>query len=187
MKRSRAFLQKDLNLRHYFSFRVSVEHLLLQRVNVTSTPGIIAASSAFFFGTFLLEGTKILMFYWTVRLQQNPLTYGQTNGKNQDLSPLFASLMIPSSLEQVRQRRLKFHFCGMLTHLFNVFLGYIIMLAVMQYNWWIFIAILLGSGFGYFFFGAIGYFIKEKYAYLSVKDIESSHINSTYEEEPQAA
>jgi hypothetical protein len=33
----------------------------------------------------------------------------------------------------------------MLTHFFNAFLAYIIMLAVMQYNWWIFIAILLGK------------------------------------------
>lgn len=67
--------------------------------------GTIAASAVFFLGTFLLEGTKSLMFYWTVRLQQNPLTYGQTDAKNQDLSPLFASLMIPSSLEKIKQRR----------------------------------------------------------------------------------
>lgn len=67
--------------------------------------GIIAASFAFFFATFFLEGTKILMFYWTVRIQQNPLTYGQTSGTNQDLSPLFASLMIPSDLEHVKKRR----------------------------------------------------------------------------------
>ena len=33
----------------------------------------------------------------------------------------------------------------MLTHLFNVFLAYIIMLAVMQYNWWIFFAVLAGK------------------------------------------
>lgn len=33
----------------------------------------------------------------------------------------------------------------MMTHVFNAILGYIIMLAVMQYNWWIFIAVLLGN------------------------------------------
>lgn len=33
----------------------------------------------------------------------------------------------------------------MMTHVFNAILGYIIMLAVMQYNWWIFIAVLLGK------------------------------------------
>lgn len=41
--------------------------------------------------------------------------------------------------------RLKYHFWGMMTHVFNAILGYIIMLAVMQYNWWIFIAVLLGN------------------------------------------
>lgn len=59
----------------------------------------------------------MLMFYWTVRIQQNPLTYGQTDGKNQDLSPLFASLMIPSNLNQVKQRRYReiFFFNNMVT------------------------------------------------------------------------
>lgn len=33
----------------------------------------------------------------------------------------------------------------MMTHVFNAILAYIIMLAVMQYNWWIFIAVLLGK------------------------------------------
>ncbi|XP_048774912.1 uncharacterized protein LOC125679611 isoform X2 [Ostrea edulis] len=171
--------------RHYFEFNTNIEHLLLKTINVTNIPGTIAASAVFFLGTFLLEGTKSLMFYWTVRLQQNPLTYGQTDAKNQDLSPLFASLMIPSSLEKIKQRRLKYHVCGMLTHFFNAFLGYIIMLAVMQYNWWIFIAVLLGSGCGYFLFGAVTYSIREKYANLRVfRDTDSSHINSTYEQEP---
>lgn len=41
--------------------------------------------------------------------------------------------------------RLKYHFWGMMTHVFNAILAYIIMLAVMQYNWWIFIAVLLGK------------------------------------------
>lgn len=75
------------------------------RINDHCFSGIIAASFTFFFVTFFLEGTKILMFYWTVRIQQNPLTYGQTSGTNQDLSPLFASLMIPSDLEHVKKRR----------------------------------------------------------------------------------
>lgn len=170
---------------HYFRFNTTIKHLLLKPINVTNTEGIIAASFAFFFATFFLEGTKILMFYWTVRIQQNPLTYGQTSGTNQDLSPLFASLMIPSDLEHVKKRRLKYHSWGMMTHVFNAILAYIIMLAVMQYNWWIFIAVLLGSGCGYFCFGALSYSIREKYANLNLfRDTDSSHINSTCEEEP---
>ncbi|XP_022326211.2 uncharacterized protein LOC111126101 isoform X1 [Crassostrea virginica] len=175
-------------VQNYFRFNTTIEHLFLRSINVSNTSGIIAASAAFFFGSFILEGAKMLMFYWTVRILQNPLTYGQTDGKNQDLSPLFASLMIPSNLNQVKQRRLKYHFWGMLTHIFNAFLAYIIMLAVMQYNWWIFFAVLAGSGFGHFCFGAMSYSIREKYGNLSVfRDTDSSHINTTYEEEAKVS
>lgn len=43
----------------------------------------------------------------------------------------------------------------------------------------------LGSGCGYFCFGALSYSIREKYANLNLfRDTDSSHINSTCEEEP---
>lgn len=43
----------------------------------------------------------------------------------------------------------------------------------------------LGSGCGYFCFGALSYSIREKYANLNIfRDTDSSHINSTCEEEP---
>lgn len=47
------------------------------------------------------------------------------------------------------------------------------------------LSLLLGSGCGYFCFGALSYSIREKYANLNLfRDTDSSHINSTCEEEP---
>jgi len=46
-----------------------------------------------------------------------------------------------------------YHLIQTLMHMIQVFVGYILMLAAMCYNVWIFLAIVVGSGCGYFLFG----------------------------------
>jgi len=43
--------------------------------------------------------------------------------------------------------RLKFHFSGYLLHMFNLLLGYLLMLAVMSYDAYILIAVIFGKFF----------------------------------------
>lgn len=45
------------------------------------------------------------------------------------------------------------HLIQTILHMIQVFLGYLLMLAFMTYNAWICIAVVLGSGLGYFLFG----------------------------------
>lgn len=46
-------------------------------------------------------------------------------------------------------------FCEAIVFLFHNSMGYAIMLAVMYYNGWLFVAVILGMGIGYFIFGHI--------------------------------
>ncbi|XP_070614838.1 protein SLC31A2 [Erythrolamprus reginae] len=52
----------------------------------------------------------------------------------------------PSSLK----KRLSWHLAETLVHVVQVFLGYLVMLAVMTYNTWIFLGVIVGSAIGYF-------------------------------------
>ena len=45
------------------------------------------------------------------------------------------------------------HVVQSLLHMFQVFLGYLLMLAFMTYNVWVCVAVVVGSGVGYFLFG----------------------------------
>ena len=69
--------------------------------------GLIGVCLVFFSLTIILEASKSLIFYLHAKLKQNPLTYGQTNKSIQDdRSPLFSAIMIPSSIERIRRQRL---------------------------------------------------------------------------------
>jgi len=49
--------------------------------------------------------------------------------------------------------RLKYHIADTVAHVFHLVVAYLLMLAVMSYNTWLFIATVIGSGLGYFVFG----------------------------------
>ena len=46
-----------------------------------------------------------------------------------------------------------YHLLQTVLHAVQVFAGYILMLAVMCYNAWIFLSVVVGSGMGYLLFG----------------------------------
>merc|ERR1712002_486429 len=54
-----------------------------------------------------------------------------------------------------RSNRMKLHWIQTFLHVLQVFVGYMLMLAFMTYNVWICLAVLIGSGIGYFVFGWI--------------------------------
>ncbi|KAK3088411.1 hypothetical protein FSP39_018818 [Pinctada imbricata] len=167
----------------WFYWTTKTKHLLFKGVDINGTTATFEACVVLFLATFILEGGKCIMLYWNTRLAQHPLTYGQTDHKHQDRNPLFNSLMIPSSLEHIKRRRAKYHIFSCLSHIFNLILGYLVMLAVMRYSIWMLVAVLLGSMVGYFIFGALGHNVQLKYtSLLMVKEtMDIGHINHSHE------
>lgn len=156
-----------MDMKVYFNLKSDFMNFMFNKFHVSGT-GLIGVCLVFFSLTIILEASKSLIFYLHAKLKQNPLTYGQTNNSIQDdRSPLFSAIMIPSSIERIRRQRIRFHLGGFAVHVFNVILGYFIMLAIMTYNVYILIAVILGSGLGHFIFGAITAMTHEKFERLN--------------------
>ncbi|KAL4219039.1 hypothetical protein ACF0H5_021622 [Mactra antiquata] len=146
----------SMHMGEYFFFSKDVKNFIFEDLNLKGTGGVIGACLICFAFTLLLEATKSLLYYLSLRINQNPLTYGRTDTSiNHDRSTLFSALMIPTSMSQIRRQRLKFHISGYFLHTVDVIIGYLLMLSVMSYDAYIFISVIIGSGVGYFIFGAV--------------------------------
>lgn len=157
-----------MDMSQYFNTKKDFMHFIFKELHISGTKGLVGVCFVFLVLTIILEATKSLMFYLSARLKQHPLTYGQTNRSIQDdRAPLFSAIMIPSSIDRIKRLRVRFHIGGFAVHVFNVFLGYIIMLAVMTYNVYILVAVIVGSGLGHLVFGAITAVIYERFDRLN--------------------
>ncbi|XP_060567133.1 protein SLC31A2-like isoform X3 [Ruditapes philippinarum] len=140
----------------YFYFSNTVKNFIFEDLHFHGSAGVVCVCLIIFAFTVMLEGTKSLIFYLNLRKTQNPLTYGRTDTSIQsERSPLFSPLMIPSSVSEIKQKRIKFHVGSYLLHMVDLMLAYLLMLAVMSYDAYILIAVIFGSGVGYFIFGAV--------------------------------
>ncbi|XP_045199128.2 probable low affinity copper uptake protein 2 isoform X2 [Mercenaria mercenaria] len=126
----------SMHMGEYFYFSTTVKNFMFEDLSFHGSAGVVCVCLIIFSFTVLLEGTKSLIFYLRLRQNQNPLTYGKTE-------------------TSIQTERLKFHIGGYLLHSVDLLLGYLLMLAVMSYDAYILIAVILGSGVGYFVFGAI--------------------------------
>ncbi|CAG2201879.1 unnamed protein product [Mytilus edulis] len=167
----------------YFSTKLSVEHFLFESISVKNKNDLFYVCIIVGLVTLCLEGLRVLFLYFESRVRQHPLTYGQTDAHSQDKAPLFSSLSIPSSIESIRKRRLKYHCLAFITHIINVILGFLIMLAVMSYNVWIGVSVLSGAGLGHFLFGTVKNRIHLKYPTIApaVRSNSSVQINTLTE------
>ncbi|KAL5011553.1 hypothetical protein ScPMuIL_010104 [Solemya velum] len=161
----------NTSMHHYFDLQDHLNNFLFKGLDITDVTGLILTCIVVFVMTVLLESMKVLQLYYDAKFRQDPLTYGQsdkqTDASIQDRLPLFSSLLIPSSMKQIQRRRLKYRFCGFVAHTINVCIAYFIMLAVMTFNGWIGISVIVGAGFGHFLVGTISYRIAFKYSMLS--------------------
>ncbi|CAC5372797.1 unnamed protein product [Mytilus coruscus] len=167
----------------YFTTDVSIEKFLFDGISVKNNEDLFCVCIIVGLATLCLEGLRVLFLYLESRVRQHPLTYGQTDAHSQDKAPLFSSLLIPSSIESIRKRRLKYHCLAFITHTINVILGFLIMLAVMSYNVWIGVSVLSGAGLGHFLFGTVKNRIHLKYPTIapSVRSNSSVQINTLTE------
>ncbi|KAK3591434.1 hypothetical protein CHS0354_033434 [Potamilus streckersoni] len=149
-----------------FSSATELDDFLFKGLNISSTAQLVGCCIVSCIATCIYEATKSLMLYVQVQIHQNPLINGKKVNSVQERSPLFSSLAVPSSVDQIKRRRLRYHVFGYFVHVFNITLGYFIMLAVMQFSAWVTIAILIGSCIGYFIFGAVNSWNKWKFSHL---------------------
>ncbi|CAH1785863.1 unnamed protein product [Owenia fusiformis] len=139
----------------YFMFmdNPSVHEFLFKEWSTTELTGFIFTCVAMCCLTILLEWMKCVQEYLSLRRSMNPLTYAKTEENISERSPLLTSLIIPTSVNDIRIRKIKFHAVQSLLHIIQLVIAYIVMLAAMKYDGYIFISICLGAGFGYFIFG----------------------------------
>ncbi|XP_052251418.1 uncharacterized protein LOC127858372 isoform X3 [Dreissena polymorpha] len=139
----------DMNTGDYFFTSTDINKFIFKQFNFQGNAEVFGCCVMIFAITLVLEAGKALLFYLQLRLRQNPLTYGDT------------------AETSIQDNRIKYHVSGYLLHTLNLLLGYLLMLAVMTFDAYIFIAVILGSGIGYFVFGAINERNKAKFLNLN--------------------
>lgn len=174
----------------YFTTDKMIKDLLFQGLNISSTEELVGACAVVFIATVAFEALKVLKTYLELRQNENPLSGVQHLQTQSGASPtpanthdeviLLSSLRIPVTVNQVRNRKICLHCLNTLSHAFNFFYGYLLMLVVMTFNVWLTIAVIVGCGFGYWIFGAIGQTLQIHYKRFNMPNlnIDSDHHHS---------
>lgn len=134
--------------------------LLFEDWSLDSTGAIVGATIGIFIMTVLYEGLKSLRERHMREALKKLAEREQNACCNSEDQRLYIRIPILSHVLQTAM------------HITQVFLSYILMLAVMTYNVWLFFAVVLGSGTGYF---VIGWFMPGSRK-LSVA-VQSDHCN----------
>ncbi|XP_067661838.1 protein SLC31A2-like isoform X1 [Haliotis asinina] len=151
----------------YFFTTTELKNFLFKNLNISGVKGFVVLCLVIFFIMALFEGFKLVKIFFELKVKQDPLTYSHTDSSAEDREGLLSSLMFPADMGQIRRRRMKYHFFGCMSHMFNMIIAYLIMLAFMSYSAWVSIAITLGSGVGYWVFGYIQQHMVDKYKKLN--------------------
>ncbi|CAK9821831.1 High affinity copper uptake protein 1 [Anthophora retusa] len=138
----------------WFWFGNNLGDFLLPGYNVVTTSSFFCTCLSLFVLAILYEGMKVLQ----IKLQQNAVIFTQKQSprisENSCLLSTISSksIRIQISLHCIRWSAWSFQVFHWFMH---TFLGYLLMLAIMTYNVYINIAIVLGSSLGYWIFGPI--------------------------------
>lgn len=121
--------------------------LLFKEWHTTNSGEMIGSCIALFVTGILYEGLKT----YRQKMLLRPLQKLQVDSNHADGS----ELKFIRNTEKVSWKRFTSqHIIQSLLHMVQVFIGYVLMLAVMTYNVWVCIAVVLGAGCGYFIFDA---------------------------------
>ncbi|XP_052720762.1 high affinity copper uptake protein 1-like isoform X5 [Crassostrea angulata] len=121
------------------------EYILFEGVQTKSVAGMVGACIVIFCLAVLYEGLKVLREYLLKRALVSGSKYQEVTIGTKGLS----DPQVKSRLSMVSGS----HLTQTLLHVIQVFVSYCLMLVFMTYNVWLCIAVLLGAGAGYFFFG----------------------------------
>lgn len=186
----------------YLNTAIKFTNILFKGWDTSSTRDAVIASFIAFLMTIFFEWTKVVKAYIIIRRKQSPLTYGKYHkteqqedsanrgGENSEgpgsyssTAELLSSLKIPASIEQIRKWRITLFILESLIQTFNFVWGYILMLLVMTYSIWFLVAILIGSGIGYFLFDPV----RQKYADKYLGHVDSDIGTSQQSPQPTSA
>jgi len=134
-------------------FFVDINNFLFKGWASTDIPSLLGI--CIFSGVLALcvEIIAVGAVYLHKQANVDPLHYGQATGDDEQRPESIRPLLIPSSLSQFRTRKMCYHAVQSLVRMLHLLMGYILMLAIMTYNAWIAISVIIGSFLGYFFFG----------------------------------
>ncbi|RUS85896.1 hypothetical protein EGW08_006299 [Elysia chlorotica] len=171
-------------MKSFFNTAVDMTNIIFKGWDTSSTRDAVIASFIALIMTMFFEWTKVIKAYIVVRRRQSPLTYGkyhkteqygnhqqhgdqgnrvEVQGSYASTAELLSPLKIPASIEQIRKWRITLFILESVMHTFNFFWAYILMLLVMTYSVWFLVAVLIGSGVGYFLFDPVRQMYAEKY------------------------
>jgi len=138
-----------------FEFSDEIENFIFKTWTAHNTA---AFAGVCIFSAILAILTEFLSFvkvYMLKKANVNPLVFGLVEGDAQNHPELVRPLLIPPSMTDFRNRKIRFHIAQSFLHIIHLVSGYFLMLAIMTYNGWVAIAIVVGAAIGYFIFGAV--------------------------------
>ncbi|XP_064650123.1 protein SLC31A2-like [Lineus longissimus] len=139
-------------MRMSFEFVDTFKDFIFRGWNASTLGVFIGSCIGICFLAILLDAITVFKEYLHKQANLNPLTYAKTDSNIYGRSPLLAPLIIPPSLRHIKRRKFYYHCTASLVYMIRVILAYVVMLAVMTYNAWVGIAVVLGSAVGYFIF-----------------------------------
>ncbi|XP_059140088.1 protein SLC31A2-like [Physella acuta] len=174
----------------YFDTGVKMSDILFAGWDTNSNTDVVIASLISFLITILFEGLKTFKSFIILMRKKKP-TFSGTSGIEirESQTNLLASLDNPDP-NQIRKWRAIIFLVESFIHVVSFFYGYLLMLIVMTYSVWFVLAVVIGSGFGYFMFHPISLHLQFKYSSRAKKDTTASccsgkatpSINTEFEE-----
>lgn len=137
------------------------EYILFEGVQTKSVAGMVGACIVIFCLAVLYEGLKVLREYLLKRALVSGSKYQEVTIGTKGLSDPQVKSSNGISIDYKPKENQSIglsmisgsHLTQTLLHVIQVFVSYCLMLVFMTYNVWLCIAVLLGAGAGYFFFG----------------------------------
>ena len=132
----------------YFVFGNHVT-ILFKQWTTRTTGELVASCFALFVMGVLYEGLKVIRQILAHRAEKTYADMYMNASEGRGLTSESVVTIIPP------RRRMKSlsHIVQTLLHMVQVLLGYLLMLAFMTYNVWVGVAVVVGSGVGFFLFG----------------------------------
>nr|CAB3266227.1 probable low affinity copper uptake protein 2 [Phallusia mammillata] len=138
-------------MEEYFSWNIPLK-FLFDGWNVTTVTGLLFTCIAMFCLAILFEAFRVISLYFHKIFFALPLKV-HVSSENLSSPNLSAEQIdIPDSVNYVKSQRRKNHLLQTVVHIVKVATSYGLMLAVMTYNGYIAIAILVGATLGYYLF-----------------------------------